>query len=68
MEVGNSRELHYAHKGLFINIGLIDPTMVDNHLAQFLDRRLCPTVDLITLSTSANNKSGLAYVDGKPAE
>jgi hypothetical protein len=60
--------VHYVHKGLFINIGLIDPTMLDNHLAQFLDRRLCPTVDLMALSASIDSKSELAYVNRKPAE
>lgn len=55
-EVSKRRELHYAHKGLFINIGMVDPTIVDNQLAQFLDRGLCPTVDLTALSTSINSK------------
>jgi hypothetical protein len=50
-EVNIRCRLHYAHKGLLINIGTVDPSMLDDHPAQFLNRRLCPTVDLTYLST-----------------
>ena len=47
---------------------MVDPTMLNNHLAQFLDRGLCPTVDLMVLNTSINIKEGFAYVNRKPAK
>jgi hypothetical protein len=53
-EVRMACGLHYAHKGLLVNIGLVGPTILDDHLTQFLNRGFCPTVDLTPLSTSAN--------------
>jgi hypothetical protein len=42
---------HYAHKRLLIDIGMVDPTMLHDHSTQFLNRGLCPTIDLTHLST-----------------
>ena len=39
-------KLNYAHKSLLINIGMVDPTISDNQLTQFLNGGLCPTIDL----------------------
>ena len=44
--------LRYAHESLFIDIGLINPAVLDNQLTQLLNRRLRPTVDLTSLSAS----------------
>ena len=55
-EASVMRELYYEHKGLFIKIGMVDPPMLNNYLAQFLDRGLCPTVNLMALNTQINGK------------
>jgi hypothetical protein len=53
-EVNMTGGLYYAHKGLLVNVGLVDPTILDDHPTQFLNRGLRPTVDLTLLSTSVN--------------
>lgn len=55
-EASVRRELYYEHNGLFIKIGMVDPPMFNNYLAQFLDRGLCPTVNLMALNTHINGK------------